>query len=146
MQTWAQYSSQRDVPVCFRLTGLWIIPTLLIAGSQSDIPFVSSGSCENTDSGGSNGQHRWRRQNETQVEELNSYNKGNASKHLNFKEDLGSQRLCCSRNLNFCQTGNAFISARKINLCPSSPSSFGIHSQWGGFPAFLQRVSKLTSC
>lgn len=51
--------------------------------------YVLRGSCW----GGSNGRHRWQRQNETQVEELNSYNKGSRPKHLIFKEDLGPQRL-----------------------------------------------------
>ncbi len=55
--------------------------------------------------------------NETQVEKQSSYNKGNRRKHLNFKEDLGPQSLCCTRTKtrSFCQTGNAFISVRKIN-------------------------------
>lgn len=65
---------------------------------------------------GSNDRHRWQRQNETKVEELNSA-KETASNAWNFTEDLGPLSLCCitTENCSFCETGNPFISVRKID-------------------------------
>lgn len=58
--------------------------------------------------------------NETQVEELNSYNRGNGSKHSNSKEDLGSQSLCCSRSkLSVKQETLSSRSGRQTNAHPS---------------------------
>lgn len=99
------------------LTGkLHTAPPLLIWGSPKGHQCVSSRGgfpLLKHKAGGSGGQRRWRRPNETQAAaKLNSHYKDSSS----YKEDRGLWRLCCSaaETLSFCQTGNPFIPARKI--------------------------------
>lgn len=116
MQTWPQYSFQQGIPFCFPLTGVCAsFPHFWSLVHRTAANLCPKGFPLKHKQRGSNGLHRWQRQTETQVEELNPYNKGNGPKH--FKEDLGPQILCCTttKTCSFYQTGNPFISVRKIN-------------------------------
>lgn len=143
MQTWPQYSFQRGIPVCFPLTGgCASSPHLWSPVHRTTANLCPRGFLLKHRQRGSNGRHRWPRQNETQVEELNSCNRGNRTKHLNFKEDLGPQSLCCARTKtrSFRQTGNAFMSVRKMSQRSSSLPPLGIISYEEAFEHFFYGV------
>lgn len=116
------------------LTGkLCMAPPLLIWGSPNGRQLVSWGvSLLKHRRGGSSGQRRWRRPNETQAAAaLNFYNKN--SSPFKKKKDRGLWRLCSSaaETFSYCQTAN--FSCTRGRWC--SPSSL----HWTLFP--LRRFS-----
>lgn len=131
--------STQALLLCVPLTGkLCIAPPLLIWSSPSGRQFVSSGvSLLKHKQGGSSGQHRWRRPNETQAAAaLNSYNKDSSA----FKEERVLWKLCCS-------AAETFHSVKHKNLLSHPLSSIGLYFLWAGFLTnILEDVSQPTSC
>lgn len=155
MQTWPQYSfpARHSCPFPFeRRGGCASTPHFWSPVHRTAANLCPRGFLLKHGESGSNGRHRWLRQNETQVEGLNIYNKGNSPKHLNFKEDLGPQKAFVvqePKNLLILSDRICFYLGQedKLMLILSPSSSSGHYFLWEGFGAFfLQRVSKLTSC